>query len=137
MFKGALWKETLWYNAMRAACAGLVWGILMQFMSPPGGTVNPVVAVFMWPIMLVVIGLPVYFVMAGILENVIGVLAVIPLAFAALFFVTAGDPIVWLINRFAPQAVPMDRPPFLSFKLLYLIHPPDAARVFVGVEVTE
>lgn len=127
MLKNVLWKETLWYNALRSAFCGLVVSTLTMGMPE---AISPLVAPLGWVM--------VYFVFVPIalgFSSFFGLLGLVVTGIASLFFVTLGDPFVWLLNRFVPQAVPVERPSFFSFKAVRLVTVPEKERHYALVEL--
>ncbi|MEL7360521.1 MAG: hypothetical protein AAFN13_00470 [Bacteroidota bacterium] len=122
-----LWKETLWYNALRAACCGLVWSLLTLGMP---GAIPPYLAPVAW-----VVGYLFFVPIAYLFAALFGVLGVIVTGLASLFFVTLGDPFVCLLQRFAPRAVPVERPALFSLRALILVTVPEKQKPLPEVEL--
>ena len=111
-----MWKETLWYNGLRSAGAGLTIGFLLFF----GSGQSHFAAMFGFPITYFIFLLPVGL-LAALLANVpiLGWLGLVAFFFGLL--VALGDPWVFLLKRVAPQAVPMERPSLFSPKLIQFV----------------
>ena len=114
-----LWKETLWHNALRAVGAGIVWGLLMALTDPDGNALGMIAAM---PVMYFVILLPV-----GLVASWLSSLPFVGLfaAFIALL-VAVGDPLVYVLNRFQPRWVPVDRPGIFSLRIIVFVMSPFA-----------
>ncbi|MEL6445677.1 MAG: hypothetical protein AAFR95_13205 [Bacteroidota bacterium] len=122
-----LWKETLWYNALRAACCGLVWSLLTLGMPE---AIPPHLAPVAW-----VVGYLFFVPIAYAFATFFGLLGLIVTGLASLFFVTLGDPFVWLLQRFAPRAVPPERPAFFSLRALILVTVPEKQKPLPEVDL--
>lgn len=110
-----LWKETFLYNGLRAAGAGIVLGTLMLLTGEPAADALP--AFFIWPIGYFIFLLPVGLVAAWLSSiPFVGLFS----AFIALL-VAVGDPVVFALNKFRPEWVPVDRPSFFSLKLIQFV----------------
>lgn len=125
--KGTLWKETLWYNALRAAFCGLVWSLLTLGMPE---AIPPHLAPVAW-----VVGYLFFVPIAYAFAAFFGLLGLIVTGLASLFFVTLGDPFVWLLSRVAPQFVPVERPTLFSLRALILVTVPDKQKPLPEVEL--
>jgi len=112
--KVIMWKETLWYNGMRSLCAGFVGGILGVMM---GQGNNPLMGVLGAPLMYFFVLLPLAF-FVGMTIDVLPFMGWVALfvAFVAVFVVAIGDPLVFLIKKVFPNAVPVDEPAFFSIR---------------------
>ncbi len=118
-FRQIEWRYTLWYNLLRAACAGLVLAVLMlAFPQHPGDRAVALTAPFVWPIAYLCIFVPL-----GILLSLVQELPFVGLfsAFCALISVAAGDPIVCLIHWIEPRAVPVQAPTLFSLTLVFWV----------------
>ena len=118
-FRNINWVPTIWYNALRAICAGLVIGILMLIF--PQGTEGRFTAIavpLVWPIAYFIIFLPMGIVFS-ILRNLpfVGLLA----AFFSIVSVAIGDPIVCVLHKFLPKLVPVESPPIFSLNLVFWV----------------
>lgn len=114
-----LWKETLWHNALRAVAAGVVWGLVMLFAGTEG---NPVAMAAGMPLMYFVVLLPV-----GLLASLLSSIPFVGLfvAFIALL-VAVGDPLVYVLSKFKPEWVPIDRPDIFSLRIIVFVLSPFA-----------
>jgi hypothetical protein len=113
-----LWKETIWHNALRAAGAGVVWAFIAAFSSMEG---NPLVMLFAMPVgyflFLLPLGLVAYWLtsfipLVGFFAGLIGLMVAI------------GDPLVYALNKFKPEWVPLNRPDFFSIRLITFVTSP-------------
>jgi hypothetical protein len=119
-FRKIKWGATIWYNLLRASCAGLVFGIIM-FLSSQSGLehVNPFLAPLIWPLSYLFFYIPM-----GIILSFIS--PIVPFSglmslFLSLISVTAGDPLVCLIDYFFPEVVPVESPPLFSFDVIIFV----------------
>lgn len=118
-FRKIQWGPTLWYNLLRASCAGLVIGVLM-FLFPQNGAnrFTSLAGPLLWPIGYLILFLPMGIVFS-ILREVpfVGVLS----AFFSFIAVTVGDPIVCLIHKISQKLVPVESPPLFSLFLVFWV----------------
>lgn len=131
-WKSIAWGATLWHNALRSACAGLVWCVLILALGgakgPDSGTVLAMPIIF--PIAYLIVYLPIGLVCAFLTRFIpfIGLITFI----IALFFALPGDPIVWFLSLVAPRVVPMHKPGFLNFALImWVLKAEDAVEVTI------
>ena len=118
-FRQIQWKATIWYNLLRAACAGLVIGILMFiFPQSAGDRTTALAAPFIWPIAYVIVFLPMGIIFS-LLRSIpfVGLIA----AFFALVAVAIGDPIVCILHKIFPNIVPVASPPLFSLYLVFWV----------------
>lgn len=111
-FRSIRWGATLQYNLLRACMAGCVWAVFMLLVPPSGQSrAMALVYPFIWPLFYLVIVIP-----AMLLVSLLRSLPFVGLfgAFLALISVAIGDPLVCLIKRFAPAAVPVEEPSLFS-----------------------
>ena len=125
-FRNIDWLSTLWYNMLRALGAALVFGLLMLF-TGQHGIGGYLLMLFYWPLGWLLFGLPVGFITAK-LSGVIPFIGLISV-FMSIIFVAVGDPLVALLNRFVPQAVPVDDPSFFQMNIITFVLRPE-----VGME---
>ena len=118
-FRKINWGPTIWYNLLRAVCAGLILGILM-FIFPQGTSdrFTAIAAPLVWPIAYLIIFLPMGIVFS-ILRSLpfVGLLA----AFFSIVAVAIGDPIVCILHKLLPKLVPVESPPIFSFNLIFWV----------------
>jgi hypothetical protein len=118
-FRKIKWGATIWYNLLRAACAGLVLGILM-FIFPQSADdrFTAIAAPLLWPIAFLVMFLPM-----GVVFSVLRKLPFVGLlaAFFALLAVAIGDPIVCVLHKLFPKLVPIESPPIFSLNLVFWV----------------
>lgn len=118
-FRHIKWKETLWYNLLRSTAAGVVLGLLMHFTPQlQSELISSATTPLIWPFAYLFVFLPLG-VLFSILKN-------LPFAgliegFLSLIAVSAGDPLVSLLYKFAPQTVPVESPPFFGFFLVFWV----------------
>ena len=120
------WGGTIQYNLLRAACAGLIFGLILGFSEGK------------WDNMLLVIGCPVIwliFLPIGLIAAKLsekGVPWVGLLTWPPALMVLPGDPLVWIISMFAPRVVGMEKPPFMNFNLMSWVLKNDENEEIVG-----
>lgn len=118
-FREIQWGATIWYNLLRAACAGLVVGVLMFIFPQSMGDRTTALAIpFVWPIAYLIIFLP-----AGIVFSLLQALPFIGLLAALFAFVAVGigDPIASILHKLRPQIVPVESPPLFSLHLIFWV----------------
>lgn len=123
-----MWKETLWLNFLRAVCVTPIFVAVQapQYSGSPSET--PPYVYLLWPIMyflavpiLVFFVRPVTFWAGGPLAPLIW----IPIC---LIFISAGDPIVFLISKIKPQLVPIQDFKFINFEIFIFVEKPEKRR---------
>jgi hypothetical protein len=118
-FRQIKWGVTLWYNLLRAICAGLVLGILMFiFPSEPNARISALLMPITWPFVYLIVFIPIG-ILCSILKN-------IPFVnyfsmFIALISVAIGDPIVCVLYKLIPETVPVESPSLLSFVPIFWV----------------
>lgn len=111
-YKSVHWGATLQYNALRAACAGLIFGILVGVNEGK------------WEALALIIGCPIIwmiFLPFGLLAAKLaemGVPYIGLLTWPPALVIIPGDPLVWILSMFAPRLVAMEKPPFISLCLI-------------------
>lgn len=105
-----LWRETFWLNALRAAGAGVVWGLLGLILGDPMGLV-------------MIAGLPVtyffFLLPIGLLAAWLSWIPFIGLITGLFALIVAvGDPLVYTLKQFRPRWVPLEDPDMFSFQLI-------------------
>lgn len=122
------WNETIWLNAMRAFCAGIVWAILITcgtIQGPPG-----TFTMATWTIPLV---MPfIFFLLAGI---IVGVMLPIFRAFGheyivgpsilmLILMIAAGDPLLFVLRLWKQWLAPVQVFYPFNFKVfIYVVNP--------------
>jgi hypothetical protein len=118
-FRKIDWGPTIWYNLLRAGCAGLMLGILM-FIFPQGthDRFTAIAAPLVWPILYLVVFLPMG-VAFSVLRNLpfVGLLA----PFFAFMAVAIGDPILCVLHKIIPRIVPVESTPIFSLNLIFWV----------------
>ncbi len=115
------WKETLWYNGLRCAVAGIAWSVISAIMNPANYMAMGLTGMIFTPIFLGVISIP--------LVLLCRVLAYIPLAglifgFLALIWFLPSDPFVYLLHKVKPEWVPVENPPLFSLNAWIFVMSP-------------
>lgn len=118
-FRRIKWGATLWYNLLRAFCAGLILGVLIFFFPPSeADRFTAIVAPLSWAVAYLIIFLPL-----GVVFSVLRDLPFVkPLAaFCSLVAVAIGDPILCVLYRFFPKIIPVESPSFFSLNLVFWV----------------
>jgi len=115
-----LWRETLWYNALRATGAGIIWGALMLFTDPRSSAGMVLAMPVMYFLFLLPIGL-----VAGWLSSLSVPFVGLISGLCALIIVL-GDPLVYTLSRFKPEWVPIQRPNIFSLRIIVFVTSPFA-----------
>ncbi len=115
-FKGLLIKETIWLNALRSICAGIVWMILSFFM--PSDANSPFYVKLFFPIAVPVLFL-MFLVIAQILKmfNMEGIGNIL-----CMFFTVPGDPLLYILFKAKPELVPVKSLNIFNFVSLILVY---------------
>lgn len=119
-FRVIEWRATLWYNLLRATCAGIVFAILHMILPSANGPATPLQAlalVPMLPIGYLAFVLPVSLLIS--LFSWVPFIGILGLALA--LTVAIGDPLVCLLKRLAPTAVPVDHPTLFSLTPVFWV----------------
>lgn len=133
-FRRIRWLATIWFNVLRAICAGSVVTLLFFLMlffvrnNPElknnDGTLSTMMA-FMplfWPIGSYIGLFPFTLLFRGIaavFPDGFGFFILIPVFFFTAFAVSIGDPLVCILKKFFPKIVPMDDPPLFSTHFVF------------------
>jgi hypothetical protein len=136
-FRRIRWLATIWFNILRAICAGLVITVLYFLVfilfvrnSPEmknDPTVLNTMMAFMplfWPIGAYFGLYPFALLMRGIaavFPDGFGFFILIPVFFFTAFAVSIGDPLVCIFHKFLPKIVPVDDPPLFSTNFVYWV----------------
>ena len=121
--KNVDWRSTLIYNHIRAAAAGIVWGVLMLVTDPAHNVLPAIFA----PISFVV-GYLIFFLPFGLAASAAarlpfpyaGLVAGAVAAFVSLM-IAVGDPLVYLLFKRKPEWIPVDHPGIFNFRLIIFI----------------
>lgn len=135
-FKSIWWLGTLWYNCLRALCAGIVFTILAAMVGGmKDGIGGALMLPFFWPVVYLVFALPVGL-FCAFLSQFIPIVGFITMAMS-LLWVVIGDPIVWVIKLLAPRAVPVESTSFVNFSLIMWVLKPEGVTEIVHTEQRE
>jgi len=119
-FSRIRWKQTLWYNGLRAVCAGFSMFIIMLLLSEhSAGTGRDFYAVLLGYPLLYYFGLLPLGLLLSWFSFFFPLLRLV--SFLMGLLVAVGDPWVFLLSRVAPKAVPVRRPAFFSVRLIYYV----------------
>jgi len=113
------WKDSLWFNFMRAIC---FTPVAITFFTLNGA--SDLTPAFFWPIIYFFCVL-IFLTISPILNAAGGPLAPIMWAFFSLIFVSAGDPIVFLISKIKPDLVPVQNCKFIYLRLFVFVLKPE------------
>jgi hypothetical protein len=123
-FRQIKWGTTLWYNLLRAICAGFVIGILMFFFPvEPNGRLSALLMPLGWPFVYLIIFLPIG-ILCSILRNIpfVGLFSMV----VALISVAIGDPLVCIIHKLLPKSVPVESPSlFALLPVIWVLNAPE------------
>lgn len=121
--KNMLFKETLQVNFFRGVAAGFVWMIVMLIAQPPD---MPVAMIFSYPIIVPIALVTIIPILWGIFKMFISM----GIPFMGLghlliaLFIVPGDPIIFLLHKAAPQLVPIETYPFMTWHpYIFVIKP--------------
>lgn len=122
------WKATFILAAMRSASAGVTWAFIMLLSGNPDSFFPflllgaPIGVLFMVPLALVaLVGAKIF--------PPIGLLGLIPLV-----FIVSGDPLLWLVERFRPETVPMDDFKPINGKTILVVFNPEMIEMVENVK---
>ncbi len=111
-FRSINWISTLWYNVLRATMAAVMI-VVLQLVLPVNQSFSILGAV------ITILGMPlVYVIFILPLTLLVSMLSFIPfigiIGLALALMVAIGDPLVCLLKRVLPAAVPVDEPTIFS-----------------------
>jgi len=114
-FRNVNWAGTLKYNLIRAAGAGIVWFLLVLITGGKWGAFTMLLFPIIYFVSLLPLGL-----FTGWLSSK-GVPWVGIFALFAAFLVAVGDPLVFILKKFKPEVVPVEKTPFFSLKTIIFV----------------
>lgn len=126
--KKVQWGRTLGLNLLRAAAAGIVWGIVMLFATAGARAEGP--PWFAIPILLPVaylVMLPCWFIAAKIVTLFGGGLGEMGVGLGSIFFglgLAVGDPLVFTLHKVKPALVPTEKFNFINLALVLFVLDP-------------
>lgn len=131
-FRSVQWRETLWYNLLRAAGAGVVWLVVFPLIGDDSSGAGFLLYPIILPIGYLFFGLPLGLFLSKLaqiisrmgFELVGGIIGLVAM-FLAFCWVAVGDPVVALLHRFVPQAVPVESPPLFSLSFITYVMKPE------------
>jgi hypothetical protein len=125
------WGATLQVLLVRSIAAGIVWGIVIictgnNPRNPPGVVMPLLFPLIFMPFLLcsVIFGKIVSTIFGVIGFEVIGQLMFGFFSLVAMFGIIVGDPLVFMLHRNAPKAVPVEKFNFLNFMALMFVLDP-------------
>jgi hypothetical protein len=119
--KNTLWGPTLILNHVRAACAGLVWFVIMAFTGDPGS--HPA-QMLLLPVGYLIVLLPMSLISVGLSKIGFPFISWFPVILSLILL--PGDPPTYIIHKFAPKLVPVQKYSFLNFTTIILAKDPAA-----------
>lgn len=125
-----LWKETLWYNCMRAFFAGVVWSLFLVVTGQ-----NGVAMLIFGPIVMAVAAYPLFGITTALFMAFFGPIGILVGGFAAMFLVSVGDPFVYALSKVKPEWVPVENPAIFSPILLKRVKTPASTKRFAVIEI--
>lgn len=126
-----LWKETLWYNCMRAFFAGVVWCTII------GLGQGDVFMLIGGPFVFAFIMYPIFGITTAIICGLLGPLGLLVAILPAIFVVSIGDPFVFALSKVKPEWVPVEKPAFFSLKLLIRVMVPKKTKRYAVIELPD
>lgn len=113
-----MWGPTLVLNHIRAACAGVVWFILFLFLPSDSGSSNP--AIFLSLPFVYLLGmLPIALISYGLSKMGVPFIGLMSVMMSILLI--PGDPVTYIIHKYAPRFVPVERYKILNFATVLLV----------------
>lgn len=107
-----MWKETLWVNSLRSACA---LPLLIFMLSRSDSEQNLLVLAIVYPFIYLPLVAPFLMIFKVFCEAVGKQLAPILLIPINIIFISGGDPLVFLLSKWKPSLVPIRNYPVFSF----------------------
>lgn len=125
-----VWKETVWLNASRAACASIPFALWFGAMGMSYGVSAGLSALVTWPIVFVggyLLWAPVFSILSLGFAMVwpVALFGRVMLLCFAVFFVL-GDLILFVLWKFRPQLLPIDSFKPMNFTAVLYVRRPDA-----------
>jgi len=131
-FKNVNWSDTVMYNFLRGASAGLIIGLIVALnsMHPNGSSLTIVQSfitvisfILMTPILLLVIFIPYNFLL-GLLNNYTGggvlfILRIINMLFA--FIPALGDPLIHILLKYYPNLIGIEKSGWFQRRIIIFI----------------
>ena len=119
-WRSILWGPTLQVLLLRSIAAGIVWGTVIIFTGhrdPPGVAMPLLFPLLFMPFCLIMVGFGKF---VSVLLGAFGLALIGQLIYGvytlfAMACIMVGDPLVWLLHRQVPQAVPVEKFGFLNF----------------------
>lgn len=117
--KNTQWMPTLIVNLVRAACAGIVWAVLMLFSKT---TDAPIVQMLLLPMGYLLVLLPMSLISTGLSKLGVPFVGWFPVMLSLILL--PGDPPTYFLHKFKPQFVPVEKYNFLNFTTVILVKDP-------------
>ncbi len=116
--KDVMWGPTLILNHVRAACAGLVWFILFLFLPSDPESPGPVIFLSL-PFVYLLGMLPMALISYGLSKMGVPFIGLISIMMGILL--VPGDPLTYIIRKYAPHLVPVDHYKIINFATILLV----------------
>lgn len=107
------WGKTLWVNLIRSFCAAAVWSVFLGISGDP----DTAVSMLLLPVLYFSIFMPLGLLVRAVpgvpllgIFNLMAALTILP-----------GDPLLFVLNRMFPQAIPVHNYPFIHFALIVFV----------------
>lgn len=107
-----LWKETLWVNFLRSACA---LPLLLFVLSRSDSEQNFLILAILYPFIYLPLVAPILMLLKVLFEAIGKQLAPILIIPMNIVFISGGDPLVFLLSKWNPSLVPIKNYPVFSF----------------------
>jgi len=116
-FKKIMWGPTAQLNGIRVAIAAIVWFIILLCAAEPVG--DALFVLYVLPLAFFLFFMP-----AGLVCGYLASLD-IPLVgwgvFLTAFIVIVADPLVFILHKFYPKLIPVDKYSFINFKIVIFV----------------
>ena len=131
-YKAVIWGDTLSYNFLRGASAGLIIGFIIAMNSPPpsnseiGVLAIPMITVaymFFMPLVLMLFFIPYTFVIS-LLDRIPGgggLFFLRILSFVFSLIPAIGDPLLKVLKSYFPKLVPVENPGWFHAKVIIFV----------------
>ena len=114
--KNTQWGTTLIVNLIRAACAGIVWAVLMLFLQPKDA---PIIQMLLLPVGYLIVLLPMSLICTGLSKVGVPFVGWFPVMLSIILL--PGDPPTYFLHKFKPQFVPVEKYNFVNFTTVILV----------------
>jgi hypothetical protein len=112
------WKPTLILNVARAFCAGVVWSLIVLMSEGVGA--NFFIMLFAFPLSYCLVILPVGIAARKLSDSGVAWAGVVAAVCSVMVFI--GDPLLFLLKKWAPRLVPVDDFKVINRVLVFLLY---------------